>query len=50
MTPYLVQLRNCIFVKDYGFLSFLKDMGKNIDNKINKNLSSKKSQSSFSSY
>ena len=44
MTPYLVQLRHWIFVKDYEFLSFVKDMGKTMGNKINKNLSSKKSK------
>ena len=44
MTPYLVQLRHWIFVKDYEFLSFVKDMGKTMGNKINKNFISKKSQ------
>ena len=41
MTRYSVQLRDRIFVKDYGFLSFAKSMGKNIDKNISKNLSSK---------
>ena len=35
MTRYSVQPRDRIFVKDYGFLSFTKNMGK----KISKNLS-----------
>ena len=30
MTRYLVQPRDQIFVKDYDFLSFTKNMGKNI--------------------
>ena len=47
MTPYLVQLRDWIFVKDYGFLSFVKNMRKNMGNKINENLSTKKSQNLF---
>ena len=29
MMPYSVQLRDRIFVKGYGFLSFAKNMGKN---------------------
>ena len=33
MTRYSVQLRNRIFVKGYGFLSFVKNMGKNIGKK-----------------
>ena len=41
MTHYSVQRRNRIFVKGYGFLSFVKNMGKNIDKKISRNLSSK---------
>ena len=40
MTRYSVQRRDPIFVKDYGFLSFAKNMGRN----IGKNLSSKYSQ------
>ena len=31
MTRYSVQLRDQIFVKGYGYLSFAKNMGKNID-------------------
>ena len=30
MARYSVQPRDRIFVKDYGFLSFAKNMGKNI--------------------
>ena len=30
MIRYLVQPRNRVFVKVYGFLSFAKNMGKNI--------------------
>ena len=41
MTRYSVQLRDRIFVKGYGFLSFAKSMGKNIGKNISKNLSSK---------
>ena len=41
---YSVQPRDRIFLKDYGFLSFAKIMGKNIVNVINKNLSGKYSQ------
>ena len=41
MTHYSVQRRNRIFVKGYRFLSFVKNMGKNIDKKISRNLSSK---------
>ena len=38
---YLVQRRDRIFVKDYGFLSFAKIMGKNIGKNISKNFSGK---------
>ena len=38
MTGCSVQPRNQIFVKDYRFLSFAKNMGKNIDKKYNQNL------------
>ena len=38
MTRYSVQL---IFVKGYGFLSFAKNMFKNIGKNINKSLSHK---------
>ena len=40
MTRYSVQPRDRIFVKGYGFLSFAKNMGKN----ISENLSDKYSQ------
>ena len=41
---YLDQLRDRIFVKQYGFLSFAKKMGKNIGKNISKSLSGKYSQ------
>ena len=48
MTRYSVQPRDRIFVNGYGFLSFIKKMGKNIDKNIdrniNKSLNSKYSQ------
>ena len=44
MTRYSVQPRDRIFVKDYGFLSFTKNMGKNIGKIISRNLRSKYSQ------
>ena len=44
MTGYSVKSRDRIFVKDYGFLSFAKNMGKNIGKSISKNLSSKQCQ------
>ena len=44
MTPYSVQPRDRIFIKNYGFLSFAKKMDKNIDEKISQNLSIKHSQ------
>ena len=44
MTTYSVQSRDRIFVKGYGFLSFAKNMGKNIGNKISKKLRDKYSQ------
>ena len=37
---YSVQPRDWIFLKGYGFLCFLKDMGENTRKNINKNLSS----------
>ena len=40
MTHYSVQPRDWIFVKAYGFLSFSKNMGRN----ISKSVSSKYSQ------
>ena len=42
MMRYLVQPRDRTFIKDYGFLSFSKNMGKNIGKNIN--LSDKYSQ------
>ena len=41
MTGYSVRSRDRIFVKGYGFLSFAKNMVKNIGKSISKNLSSK---------
>ena len=41
---YSVEPRDRIFVKDFGFLSFDKNMGKNIGKNTSKNLSSKYSQ------
>ena len=38
---YSVQPRGRIFVKDYGFLSFAKNMSKNIGKNISKILSGK---------
>ena len=35
---YSIQPRDRIFIKYYGFLSFAKNMGKNIDNNISKPL------------
>ena len=39
--PYSVQSRAGVFVKDYGWLSFAKNMGKNIGKNISNNLSVK---------
>ena len=44
MTRYSVQPRDPIFVKGHGFLSFAKNMGKNIVKSISKNLGSKYNQ------
>ena len=41
---YSVQSRNRIFVKDYGFVSFVENMGKNIAKSPSKNLDGKYSQ------
>ena len=43
MMRYSVQPRDRIFVKDYGFLSFAKNMGKNIGKNICRNLKGKHS-------
>ena len=40
MACYLVQPRDCKYVKDYGFLSFARNIGKNRKN-ISKSASSK---------
>ena len=44
MMRYSIQLRDRVLLKSYGFLSFAKNMGKNIRNNISKTLSSKYSQ------
>ena len=41
MGRYSVQPKDRIFVKSYGFLSFVKNMGKNIGKNRSKNLSRK---------
>ena len=41
---YSLQPRDRIFVNDYGFLSFAKNMGKSIGKNISKNLSGKYNQ------
>ena len=44
MTCYLVESRDWVFVKGYGFLSFPRNMGKDICRSISKILSTKYSQ------
>ena len=44
MIRYSVHSRDRIFVKGYGFLSFLRNMDKSIGKNLSKNLSSKYSQ------
>ena len=44
VTRYLIQPRDQIFVKEYGFLYFAKNMSKKIGKNISKHLSSKCSQ------
>ena len=44
MIRYLVQPRNRVFVKVYGFLYFAKNMGSNISEQISKNVRGKYSQ------
>ena len=41
MNRYLIQLEDRIFVKDYAFLSFAKNLSKNFGENISKSLSSK---------
>ena len=41
MTRYSVKPRDRTFVKDYGFLSFAKNIGKSTGKSISKNLSGK---------
>ena len=47
MARYSVQPKDWIFVKDYGFLPFIKNMGKNIGENISKNWSGKYGQKLF---
>ena len=44
MQRYSVQPRDRMFVKDYGFLSFARNIDKNVGKNISKSLSSKYSQ------
>ena len=44
MTCYSVQPRDQIFLKGYGFLSYAKNMDRNIGKNISKSLSSKCTQ------
>ena len=48
MMYYSVQSRNQIIAKNYGFLSFAKNMSKNIGKNISKSLSGKYSQNLLS--
>ena len=47
MTRYSIQPRDGIFVRNYEFLFFVKNMGKNVGKNISKNLSSKYNPKSF---
>ena len=47
MTKYSVQLKDCIFVKGYGFLSSAKNVVKNIGKNKSKNLNGKYRQKCF---
>ena len=47
MAHYSVQSRDRIFLKNYGFLSFAKNMSKNIGENINKNVSGNYTQKPF---
>ena len=44
MIPYLVKPRDRIFVKGYGFLSFAKNMDRNIGKNMSKTLGGKYTQ------
>ena len=44
MTRYSVQLRDRMFLKGYGFLSFAKNMDNNVSRNISKKFSDKCSQ------
>ena len=39
MTRYSIEPKNLIFLKGYGFLSFVKNMSKHIAKNISKNVS-----------
>ena len=39
MTRYSIEPKNRIFLKGYGFMSFVKNMSKNIFKNISKNFS-----------
>ena len=39
MTRYSIEPKNRIFLKGYGFMSFVKNMSKNIVKNISKNFS-----------
>ena len=47
MPSYLVQPRDQIFVKGYGFLSYAKSMGKNMGKNISKNVIGRYSKKIF---
>ena len=47
MAHYSVQSRDRIFLKNYGFLSFAKNMSKNIGENISKNVSGNYIQKPF---
>ena len=47
MMPYSFQPKDRFFVKGYGFLCFVKNMGKNVGENMSKNLSGKYTQKSL---
>ena len=44
MTRYSIEPRDRMFLKDYGFLSFIENMSANIGKNISKSISGKYSQ------
>ena len=44
MQSYLIKLIDGTLMREYGFLSFAKDMGKNVDKSVSRNVSNKFSQ------